>query len=182
MKNRRELVFESIHNKTKCIENTNGLINDGSFISSIGAISENLLIQLVKMAKKDRNRLRLVNALVFYLKKEELTSVVFSNLLTIHGDFRESILCGLAHSELSLFQLTELNKLRVEEALTRLILLYITSDMFSFNDLPYIIKPWKKRGVPTRVIEFSNSLNNRGKKEEVMQFLVPLQNIKQSPR
>ena len=171
MENRNELVFESIYNKTKCIENTEKLISDNSFIDVEGIISEKLLLKLIKKAKINRALLKFLNALVFYLKKEELSQRVFDGILSLHGGYMNSIRCGLCHSELSLIQLLKLNELGVEEALVRLLLMYDSSDIFTSNDLPYIFAPWKHRKISKYVKYNIDNFMNPERKEELLNWL-----------
>ena len=171
MKNRNELVFESIYNKTKCIENTEKLISDNSFIDGEGIISEKLLLKLIKKAKTNRNLLKFMNALVFYLKREELSQKVFDGILSLRGSYKNSIRCGLCHSELSLIQVLKLNELGVEEALVRLLLIYDSSDIFTSNDLPYIFAPWKHRKISKYVKYNIDYYINCEKKAELLNWV-----------
>lgn len=110
-----------------------------------GLVEEEIFVSLIAQSRNDGYIERFLSALIVSADPQEITNVVFSALLRYKGEFRRSILTGLAHCPLSYYQLIALNKLRIDEALYQLIKLYVSYDCFTTFDLQELLRPWKNK-------------------------------------
>ena len=118
-----------------------------------GVIDESLLLKLIKKSTSNIDAMRFLNALVFYLEPVEITPAVFQALLKTRRSYRESVLIGLAHCQLSVFQLDILNQEKIDDALIKLLRIYISNNNFAEYDLFHILQPWKN-DPPRYVIDY----------------------------
>lgn len=141
-----------LESKKACNDFCEIIENDDTYLRAHyeGQIKEDLLIELIKLCEIEFCYEPFLSALTICLKKEEVTPKVFNYLISFHGQFRESILIGLAHCSLSYYQLIELNKLHIDEAFSQLLKLYMEFNCFSEYDLEMIMQEWK--GKPPKYI------------------------------
>lgn len=163
--NVNNFMMQILNSKVLCEEFCGMVEDDDTYIYNHydGNIEEKLLIDLIEKSKKEHCYEHFLSALSICLRKEEVTPKVFKLLLSLKGRFRESILIGLAHCKLSYYQLIELNKLHIDEALSQLLEICIKFDCFSQYDLFVILQEWKNIP-PIYIIE--NILEKYGKTEK----------------
>ena len=92
--------------------------------------------------------------------KKSFTINVFCALAHYKGKYQKSILTGLAHCNLSYYQLVALNKKRIDEALIKLIDLFFKYDCFSEYDLQMIFAPWQGK-IPKYILEGFTAYNQQ---------------------
>ena len=90
--------------------------------------------------------MRFLNAFVMYLDPAEITSKVFESILNIKGKYKNSVLIGLAHCNLSLFQLFLLNQRKIDEALVKLKKAYDKGEI-SKTDIDIALSYWNNQSV-----------------------------------
>ena len=174
MKTKNELLKSVLLDKKEC-KNVCACLEDGNrafLLEYSGLFDEKSLLLLVQKAKHSKLYMRLLNAVVICFRKEEISPLVFEELLRISGPFKESIWIGLAHCSLSLFQLYELNKKKVDEALIKLLFAYIDNDYSDDCDLELVLKEWDK-DLPKFIIDsvLSYKTDNNAKKEKLIDKL-----------
>ena len=148
--NQHQMIIENAEDDIQCFRNTyDGVIEDNVFMKLISQSQNNYCIE------------RFLSALIISVTPMEITDTVFSALLEYNGEYRMSILIGLAHCPLSFFQLVKLNKLKIEEALFQLIKIYMCNDCFTKYDLLEIFKPWKNMLTPSLCYNILYCLDNR---------------------
>lgn len=155
MKSKNDLV-EYVLNNPKCGEPYTKWLLDGceDFATKYdGVIDESLLLKLIKKSKYNIDAMRFLNALVLYLEPAEITPTVFQSLLKTRMSYRKSVLIGLAHCQLSVFQLDILNQVNIDDALVKLLRVYILNNDFTEYDLFHILQPWKN-DPPRYVIDY----------------------------
>ena len=106
-----------------------------------GLLDEKILLLLINKSKKNGLIMRFLNAFVMYLDSEEITAKVFAKLTNIHGKYKRSLLIGLAHCDLSLFQLFILNQQKIDEALVKLTKAYEKREI-SKTDIDVALSYW----------------------------------------
>ena len=105
-----------------------------------GKISESTLIKLIEKSKGELCYQCFLSDLAMCLNEEEVTPKVFDKFISFRGKYRKSILSGLAHCDLSIYQLNELTKLKVDiESLLNLIRRVLKSSSFSSYDLEMLL-------------------------------------------
>ena len=108
-----------------------------------GLIEEETIVLLIHRSKKNKLLMRFLNAFVFYLDSEEITPKVLNMLVNLKGKYKRSILIGLAHCDLSIFQLFILNQETIDEALIKLIEKYKRQEIKK-TDIDIAISYWLK--------------------------------------
>lgn len=169
MDNVNNFIIQILSSKFLCKDFCEIVEDDDSYIYNNyeGNIEEKHLIDLIERSKKDLCYERFLSALTVCLRKEDVTQKVFDLLLSFNGRFRESILIGLAHCNLSYYQLIELNKLHIDEALSQLLEICIKFDCFSQYDLFDIMQEWKNTP-PKYIIEYILENYGKTKKGELL--------------
>lgn len=157
MRDLNEFVLKILENKKKCEDYCKNIEDGSSFLMTNyeGKIREATLIQLVEKSKSELCYQCFLSDLAICLKEEDVTPKVFDKLISFRGKYRKSILIGLAHCDLSIYQLNELTKLKVDiESLLNLIRRVLKSDSFSSYDLEVLLKKYSNY-----FVDFSTSLS-----------------------
>ena len=157
MKDINEFVLRILEDEKNCEEYCRNVDDGGNYLQMnyCGTISEDSLINLIERSKTKLCYQCFLSDLVICLKEEEVTPEVFDKLISYRGKYRKSILIGLAHCDLSVYQLLELTKLKIDiESLLKLILRFLKSDAFSSYDLEMLLKKYSKY-----FVDFSVSLS-----------------------
>lgn len=155
MKSKNDLIEYVLKNPKGSAPYTKWLLDgcEDFAITYDGIIDESLLLKLIKKCRFNIDAMNFLNALVFYLEPVEITPTVFQSLLKTRKSYRKSVLIGLAHCQLSVFQLDILNQLKIDDALVNLLRIYILNNDFTEYDLFHILKPWKNKP-PRYVIDY----------------------------
>lgn len=145
MKSKNDLIEYVLNNPKDSAPYTKWLLDgcEEFAITYDGVIDESLLLKLIKKSIFNIDAMKFLNALVFYLEPAEITPTVFQSLLKTRISYRRSVLIGLAHCQLSVFQLDILNQVKIDDALVKLLKIYILNNDFTEYDLFHILKPWK---------------------------------------
>ncbi len=157
MKDLNEFVLKILEDKKKCEDYCKNIEDGVSFLADNynGTISETALIQLIEKSETELCYQCFLSDLAFCLKEEDVTPKVFEKLISFKGKYRKSILIGLAHCDLSIYQLNELTKLKVDiESLLHLILRVLKSSVFSPYDLEMLLEKYS-----SYFVGFSSSLS-----------------------
>ena len=142
MYNLQEIVHSVLKDKRLCDKYIDDFENgiDMSEFNHDKCIDEILLIELIKKSHGCKILSLFLSAFVIYLRKEEISCRIFDMLINYRGAYRKSILIGLAHCDLSFYQLYKLNKLNIDDnPFCRLLELYICNNVFSVYDLENFI-------------------------------------------
>jgi hypothetical protein len=145
MKNINLLIEQVLSDYNFCVEYAEIIEDNDSYVHDnyYGVVSENLMLKLVQVSNQNRNIARFLSAYVVCLSRQEITPNVFDALLSVSGEYRESLLIGLSHCKLSYYQLLNLNQLKIDEALIQLIKIVLKYDCFSEYDLQIVLSPWR---------------------------------------
>ena len=154
MKNINFLIEQVLNNVDFCTEHTEIIEDNDNYICDNfdGFANEDLLLKIVQASSQNENVARFLSAYVIHLSQKEITPCVFNAILSISSKYRKSILIGLSHCNLSYYQLVNLNKLQIEEALIQLIRLVFKYDCFTEYDLRMILDTWNYK-IPQYVYE-----------------------------
>lgn len=145
MQSLEEFVVHLLENKNDCEEYCKNIEDGSGFLMANygGRLNEKTLIQLIQKSKAELCYQCFLSDLVICLKEEDVTPTIFDKLLSFRGVYRKSILIGLAHCDLSIYQLNELTKLKIDiESLLKLILRFLQSSSFSVYDLEMLLKTY----------------------------------------
>lgn len=157
LKDVNEFVLRILEDEKNCEEYCRNVDDGGNYLQMnyCGTISEDSLINLIEKSKTKLCYQCFLSDLVICLKEEEVTPEVFDKLMLFRGKYRKSILIGLAHCDLSVYQLLELTKLKIDiEPLLKLILRFLKSDAFSAYDLEILLNKYS-----SYYADFSSSLS-----------------------
>lgn len=157
MKDLNEFVLIMLKDKKNCEDYCKNVEDGSSFMASNyeGKINESTLIKLIEKSKNEVCYQCFLSDLAICLKEEDVTPKVFDKLISFRGKYRKSILIGLAHCDLSIYQLNELTKLKVDiGSLLNLIRRVLKSDSFSSYDLEMLLKKYSNY-----FVDFSVSLS-----------------------
>ena len=170
MENINHFIERAIGDSSICIKYSNLMEDDESFIHSnfCDKIEESVLLRLIEKSKDNLNLQRFLSALSICFYRDEITLKVFSALSRYKGKYRKSILIGLAHCDLSYYQLVVLNKKKIDEALIKLINLFFKYDCFSEHDLQAIFIPWHGK-IPKYILEGFSEDNQQKTLSSVME-------------
>ena len=147
-----------------------------------GLILESLLLSLIQRADIYENSAIFLGAFAPYLRKEEVTPTVFNSFLQMKSSNKTSILIGLAHCELSFYQLHLLNQLRIDgNPLMYLLDFYTKQDIFSEYDFQQFLYDNKDQ---VQNIEYYYSIEKEGlnanKRKILISFLKTTHNAENS--
>lgn len=141
MKVLNQIIEDIMENENLCKEYSEKFTSGSEIVFSHNvATDEKLLIRLINESGRRRALAQFLSDIIIYFNKIDITNKVFDRLINYKGSFRKSILIGLAHCDLSFYQLCELNKLNIDgNPFCRLLKIYVTNDIFSQYDLKKFI-------------------------------------------
>ena len=121
---------------------------DGFRKQYTGFLEESVFLTLIRRSKKNKYLDRFLSALVTCVLKEEVSNLVFTELIHHRSRYHDTILNCLAHLPLSYYQLITLNQYHQDEALCQLLVLFLEHECFTEFDAYEILRPWKGRITP----------------------------------
>lgn len=153
MKYREQYIEKAINNKKYCRTLCEELeANKSYFYDAEGFISEETLFTLIELSN-DNDFAYLLSTLSPFLKREEVTPESFKRIMQMNSSWKNSILIGLCHANLSLYQLNELYLLNIDNnpmlAMLKILLKencftafdvfhLITSNLDNLEDIKYL--------------------------------------------
>lgn len=142
-----KFIIQATNDRESCIQNIERIEDDDQYLRTNyeGLIKEDTLVNLINQSRYDSYLERFLSALSINLTAQEVTPIVFQSILNHKGKYSKSILIGLAHCNLSYYQLVQLNKLQIDEALIQLVDKYTQYDCFTRYDLQEMLTPWKNK-------------------------------------
>lgn len=141
---KNEWILKIMQDKEFCRLETERLSEGADFSEALtGQIHEGIFLALISKAK-DKNLARFLSEYSLFATADEITPKVFDALLKCKTSYRESILIGLCHCDLSFYQLQELNERYLDlEVWLKMIARCLKSDAFSQYDLSEFLKSGK---------------------------------------
>ena len=138
---KNEWILKIMQDKEFCQLETERLSEGADFSETLmGQINEGIFLELISKVK-DKNLARFLSEYSLFAKADEITPKVFDALLKCKTSYRESILIGLCHCDLSFYQLQKLNELYLDlEVWLKMIGRCLKSDAFSQYDLSEFLK------------------------------------------
>lgn len=175
--NKNEWICKIISDKKYCEEEI-GKLSDGvinkAYLSEV--IDCEIFHEMIKRAS-EKHIGHFLSEYSLYANAEEITPSVFNALLKCDTDFKESILIGLCHSDISFYQLLILDDLSLtDEAVLQLIKRCFNSDVLSMYDLEMLLKraekyKYHKENVKYIADELGLSNLSEGKQVVLKKFL-----------
>lgn len=143
--NKNEWICKVISNKKYCKEEVQKLsegVIDKAYLSEV--INEKNFLNLISCSS-EKHLAHFLSEYSVYANAEEMTPNVFNAILQCSTDFKDSILIGLCHSNISFYQLLILDDLSLtDEAILQLIERCLNSDVLSMYDLEILLNRAKK--------------------------------------